>query len=91
MSNIYILNGKNLTDRSQAFNYLGNILFLPSYYHHNLDSLYDCLTDYYNDKTIIIINSDYLSTTPFSKVLLKVFKKASENSTLQLSLVATNF
>lgn len=42
---LYDIDCRRMTDRSAAHAYLKEVLALPDYYGHNLDALYDCLTD----------------------------------------------
>lgn len=43
--NEYFIDCAALTDRTAAHEYLKRALSLPEYYGHNLDALYDCLTE----------------------------------------------
>ncbi|HPW53335.1 MAG TPA: barstar family protein [Erysipelotrichaceae bacterium] len=58
---VYVLNGKMFTDKSTSYSYLKKMLPLPTYCNNNLDSLYDCLVDYLQNTTIILINSHCLT------------------------------
>ena len=43
--NYIIIDGREMTDKATAHEYLKNLLNLPDYYGKNLDRLYDCLTE----------------------------------------------
>ena len=52
---IIILDGKCMRDFESAHDYLSRVLRLPEYYGRNLDALYDCLSEFFTDDSIIIL------------------------------------
>ncbi|HPX32315.1 MAG TPA: barstar family protein [Erysipelotrichaceae bacterium] len=79
--NIYILNGKMFTTKKEAYSYLKRILPLPTYFSNNLDSLYDCLVDYLQNATIILINQKDLldNLNDYGKNIIDVFEDVTKN------------
>ena len=73
-----ILDGRMMTDRDTAHDYLAEALSLPDYYGHNLDALFDCLTERTPDDFILIEHAAsvpaYLSE--YGERLLEVFREA---------------
>lgn len=55
----YILDGHAFTDKEVAYQYLIEQLELPDYTGHNLDGLWDVLTDL-DDVEIILVNARLL-------------------------------
>ena len=53
-----IIDGKRMTTVDETHRYLERTLRLPPYYGHNLDALYDCLSDLSQNVFIILINGD---------------------------------
>ena len=78
MKKTYILDGNQLIERQNAFTFLKQNLLLPDYSSDNLDSLYDCLTEFYQGDSFIIINADRMKDDNFSSKLLNVIIKASQ-------------
>lgn len=73
--------------KEDAHSYLKKKLAFPDYYGNNLDALYDCLTDIYEEQKIIIpkeiMNLPYLGN--YGKQMLRVFEDAAkENPHLQI-------
>lgn len=78
MKNTYILDGNQLLDRQSAFVQLKQQLSLPAYFSDNLDSLYDCLTEFFQGASFIIINAQKMKDDNFSRKLLNVITKGSQ-------------
>ena len=53
---LIIIDGKRMTTVEETHRYLERSLRLPPYYGHNLDALYDCLTDLPNTVFVVLIN-----------------------------------
>ncbi|MDI9539982.1 MAG: barstar family protein [Bacillota bacterium] len=79
--NVYVLNGKMFSDKNASYSYLKKMLPLPVYFSKNLDSLYDCLVDYLQNTTIILINQQYLleSLGEYGQDFISVFDDAAKN------------
>ena len=72
MKKTYILDGNQLLERQNAFTSLKQNLLLPDY------SSDDCLTEFYQGDSFIIINADRMKDDSFSSKLLNVIIKASQ-------------
>ena len=79
--NIFIINGKKCLDKNTTYDYLKLVLHLPNYFGNNLDALNDCLQEYFQNKTIIILNKELIVTNlgNYGERLLKVFEQADIN------------
>lgn len=79
--NVYVLNGKMFTTKNEAYSYLKKILSLPTYFSNNLDSLYDCLVDYFQNITIILINQNFLleNLADYGSDIINVFEDVEKN------------
>ncbi len=84
--NTYVINGKKMLDKKQAFAYLQKTLHLPDYLHNNLDSLNDCLNECCYQKNIIILHKQSIidNLGDYGLSLLKVFQDNSEKGILNL-------
>ncbi len=78
--NIFILDGTRMTDRETAHSYLAHVLRLPDYYGNNLDALYDCLSEFSDDTTIILMNEKAVKENlgDYGRALIKVFTAAAD-------------
>ena len=56
-----ILDGRMMTDRGAAHDYLAEALQLPDYYGHNLDALADCLSEMRPEDYIILEHTEDLT------------------------------
>ena len=80
---IIILDGKCMRDFESAHDYLSRVLRLPEYSGRNLDALYDCLSEFFTDDSIIILfNGDEMkkSLGVYGDKLVKVFEDAMGES-----------
>ena len=86
-----VLEGKYLSDRETAHEYLKEVLDLPKYYGKNLDALYDCLTDLEEISIEIRVTADRAveeENTAYFEKILRVFKAAArENQNLTIKLI----
>lgn len=80
--NGYILNGKMFTNKNNSYTYLRKILNLPTYFSNNLDSLYDCLVDYFQETTIVLINQQKLleNLGDYGYKLIDVFEDVAKDT-----------
>ena len=78
--NIFILDGTKMLNRDSAHYYISHIMHFPDYYGHNLDALYDCLGEYDESTTVIILNSDELLANlgEYGESLLETFRQAAD-------------
>ena len=75
-----IIDGKRMTTVDETHRYLERTLRLPPYYGHNLDALYDCLSDLSQNVFIILINGDSMQENlgeAYAQKLRTVFADAS--------------
>ncbi len=76
---IYLLDGKDMTSREEAFSLISKELELPEYFGKNLDALYDCLTEKSSDHTVVFVNTaileEYLGE--YGQKILNVFRDAA--------------
>lgn len=72
-----ILDARKLDERTEAHNYLMDMLDLPSYYGKNLDALYDCLTEMEYTEFTFEHTED---ATHYFPVVLHVFRDAAEEN-----------
>ena len=80
-----VLDGKLLTEKETAHEYLQEILHFPEYYGKNLDALYDCLTDLADTDIVIMVPEEI---EEYLKRVLRVFKTAAkENQNLKLNMI----
>ncbi|MBQ6654013.1 MAG: barstar family protein [Erysipelotrichaceae bacterium] len=77
--NIFILDGTKMTDRETCHNYIARIMRFPDYYGNNLDALYDCLGEFTDDSTVIILNKTILLMylDDYGEKLLETFRDAA--------------
>ena len=76
------LDGRQMTDRAAAHDYLHSALRLPAYYGRNLDALYDLLAETAEPTTIVLRNRDDLVALlgAYGTALLVTLHQAEENT-----------
>ena len=76
------LDGKKMTSRTQAHEYIAKKLKFPDYYGKNLDALADCLSEIGTQTQIKLINTaDFIETLGNQyKGFIRVFTDVSENN-----------
>lgn len=79
--NVYVLNGKMFKDKNTSYSYLKKMLPLAHYCSNNLDSLYDCLVDYLQNTTIILINEKSLveNLGEYGQDIISVFEDVAKD------------
>ncbi|MCQ2502835.1 MAG: barstar family protein [Saccharofermentans sp.] len=77
---VYLLDGKDMTDRETAYKAISEELSFPEWFGNNLDALYDCLTDLTEDNMIIFVNTSLLEEAlgEYGEAILVCFRDASE-------------
>ena len=75
-----VIDGRKMTDRRAAHEYLAEVLSLPAYYGYNLDALHDCLTDGCSAGIVLIRHAAYIrrSLLGYGDTLIEVFEEAAE-------------
>ena len=86
MVNICHLDCGQMTSRESLHTYLKQQLHLPEYYGHNLDALFDCLTELTQPVCLEFSNLDRLVPLGnYGEALMATFRDAAlENNRLQL-------
>jgi ribonuclease inhibitor len=76
------LDGKKMTDRKTAHEYIASKLSFPDYYGKNLDALADCLSEIGEDTQIKLINADVFinNLAPQHKGFIKVFTDIAKSN-----------
>ena len=54
---IYLLDGKDMTTREEAFRVIAREMAFPEWFGNNLDALYDCLSERSSDNAVIFVNT----------------------------------
>lgn len=80
-----VLNGKRLASEAFAQEYLFDMFEFPEYYGHDLEALYDALTDITEQTRVSIINREDMELSEYGSSLIWVFQDAAdENRNLTL-------
>ena len=76
----YYLEGRFMTDRQSAYEYIARQLDFPDYFGKNLDALADCLSEMSFNNTIIISESDKIidNLGMYGKSIIDVFEEQSQ-------------
>lgn len=82
------LDGRRMTDRSAAHDYLKERLDLPDHYGRNLDALYDLLSEFGAPTVITVPHADTIKTNlgAYGDALLKTLRDAADKN-LNISIV----
>lgn len=79
-----------MTERKAAHAYLQEVLNLPGHYGHNLDALYDCLTELQPIQLVIYRREKLEALGGYGSTLLDTFEDAaSENDGVKV-IIAEN-
>ena len=79
--NIFLLDGKDMTSSETAYRIIEETLGFPEWFGHNLDALYDCLSDLDAEETaIVFVNTDTLTENigQYANKMLSCFRDVSE-------------
>ena len=79
-----ILDGRKMTDRRAARDYLAGVLQLPEYYGHNLDALADCLWERDSDELILVRHAAKIreNLLGYGDTLIEILQNASQENGL---------
>ncbi len=55
---IYLLDGKDMTSRETAYRVIERNMGFPDWFGHNLDALYDALSELPRDTAVVFVNTD---------------------------------
>ncbi len=77
-----VIDGKFMTSKKEAHDYLAKRLSFPDYYGKNLDALHDCLLDISTPTHIVFYNKHYLDIAlgSYTHIMFKTFIHASEEN-----------
>ena len=77
---IYLLDGKDMTSREEAFSVIAKEMDFPEWFGKNLDALYDCLSEKSEDNTIVFVNTAILEENlgDYGEKILGCFRDASD-------------
>ena len=85
---IYLLDGKDMTDKETAFTVISEEMSFPEWFGRNLDALYDCLTEIPEDDQVIFVNTSLLveNLGEYGDGILACFNDASEENGFTLRM-----
>ena len=77
---IFLLDGKDMKTREQAYRVIEKTLEFPDWFGHNLDALADSLSEMDPDVAIVFVNTQTLSDNlgGYAEKLLSCFRDVSE-------------
>lgn len=81
------LNKKNVTSMDDLYKCFSEGFRFPDYFGHNLDALYDCLTEGTDKRIVVVSNKAYLKETlgkDFDRVCRVLADAARENQSLKV-------
>ena len=78
--NIYLLDGKDMTSRDEAYRVIAREMNLPEWFGNNLDALYDCLSEQSKDTAVIFVNTAIAEENlgEYSEKMLACFRDAAQ-------------
>ena len=76
---IFILDGKYMTTRADAYSHIDKVMRMPEYFGKNLDALQDCL-DELSDTIVIMVNSEVMleALENYGNKMLKIFRNCEQ-------------
>lgn len=77
-----VIDGRFMSSKKEAHDYLAQRLSFPDYYGKNLDALHDCLLDISTRTNIVFYNKDCLDTAleSYAYIMIKTFLHATEEN-----------
>lgn len=78
--NIYLLDGKDMTNKEAAYVAIAKELGFPEYFGKNLDALYDCLSCMSADNAVLFVNTAILEENlgDYAEKILSCFRDAAD-------------
>lgn len=76
----YILDGKKMTSRRSAHEEIASAMHFPEYYGHNLDALYDMLSQTRGQAKLINVGAALANLEGYGCNLLKTFYDAMQDN-----------
>ncbi len=79
----FVLDAVHMTNRKVTHAYIASELSFPEYYGHNLDALYDMLTDFFEPVTIKLTHVHLLEEqlgSGYANLLLTVLRDSAANN-----------
>ncbi|MBO4473578.1 MAG: barstar family protein [Clostridiales bacterium] len=78
--NIYLLDGKDMTSRDEAYRVIVDTMELPMWFGNNLDALFDCLSDLSKDIAVVFVNTAIAEENlgQYAKRILACFREAAQ-------------
>ena len=78
--NIFIIDGREMTDKNTAHEHLKKVLNLPEHYGKNLDALYDCLSEMKGQVVISYVAEMQDSLRRYADNIIGTFEAAAEKN-----------
>ena len=78
--NTYVLDGKDMRDRSAAFEIITQVMHFPAWFGRNLDALADCLSEMKKDSAVLFVNTSALKKNlgEYGNGLLNCFRDTAK-------------
>ncbi|MBP5186959.1 MAG: barstar family protein [Clostridiales bacterium] len=76
---IYLLDGKDMTSKEEAFRVIAKEMAFPEHFGKNLDALYDCLSEKPSDTVVHFVNTAILNEFlgDYGEKILRCFRDAA--------------
>ncbi len=77
---IFVLDGKDMTSKAEAYRVIGATMEFPDWFGANLDALADCLGELPKETTIVFVNTAILEENvgDYAGKILETFRDLSE-------------
>ncbi len=77
---IYLLDGKDMTSRENAYRVIERTMRFPDWFGHNLDALYDSLSELPPETAVVFVNTGRLTENlgNYANKVLACFRDSSE-------------
>lgn len=86
MMRIFVLNGKSMTSREEAYAVIARKLHFPEWFGKNLDALADCLAELRSGSVILFRNTGALTEQlgEYGEKLLACFRDCTRETSVRL-------